>query len=435
MRGMPRLREPQRFRARVLAPTWVSPGRAALGGTALLGLVVGVLSLGGVLPAVLELAFWAVPVGLGGIGLLQGQRRWVEAELEVEEGQVTIQGAGPGVDTLRARSVRALSTASGVDGVVLAVNPGGVGLGARSPVLIQVDDLAQADTLCDALAVGSRGLGALEWFPQEEHGAALHRNVSWLLLIASLFGIFFWFVGVWRQPMPELAAVGAVFLQGLVILSVDRRKIRMDRLGVDLNGLGVGWGYVPYAYIEEVRCSGASLELILSPPYPAVELPAGKLKGLSPEEIAHLADQLRSASLRARGLGRPERDPELAFDELRRGEDSVSRWLHRLETQASAMQSGAYRSEGHNTSELWEALDDHDAPPEVRVAAARVLLRVQPEQTRSRVAELARDQREPATREALELAAEEQDLEELARRLEDCGLWAEAATGDRGRAS
>jgi hypothetical protein len=432
---MPRLREPLRFRARVLAPTWVSPGRLFAVGAALLGLCAGVLALTGALPPGLEGAFWLTPAGLGAVGLLRGQRKWVECDLEVQDGQVTIQGAGPGVDTLLARRIRALSTATGPDGIVVAVGPGGLLPGPRSPVLIQVEEAAQAEALCEALAVGDRGLGALDWFPAEAMSWTLRRRVSWLLVIAAVFGLLLWNARVWPTPMPEVAMAGAILLQGIFLLSTERRRLRLDRLGVDLSGLGVGWGLIPYSYIEEVRTDGTSLDLRLSEPYPPVNLLPEKLIGLSPAEIRHLADQIRTACLRTRGLRRLERDPEVAFDDLRRGDDSVARWLQRLEAKAGALRSGAYRSEGgHNASELWDALDNHDAPAEIRVAAARVLLRVQPQEARLRVAELARDQRERGAREAFELAAEEQDLEELARRLEDCDLWPDPAAG-RERAS
>lgn len=65
-----------------------------------------------------------------------------------------------------------------------------------------------------------------------------------------------------------------------------------------------------------------------------------------------------------------------ALEDLKRGQETTTAWLQRLDAQASALRSGAYRGEGYNVSELWQALDDHDAAPEVRVAAARVLLRV-----------------------------------------------------------
>jgi hypothetical protein len=188
-------------------------------------------------------------------------------------------------------------------------------------------------------------------------------------------------------------------------------------------------------FIEDVTEDAEEVVLRLSDPHPPVQIPRWRLQGLAPGEVTHLLDQLRSASLRSRGLGPARRDAESTFETLRRGQEPVVRWLARLDTQAGALQAGAYRSEGHNTSELWAALNDHDAPAEVRVAAARVLIRVQPEQARLRVAELAQEQRDPGARDALELTTQDQALEDLAQQLEDCGLWSEAATRDATRAS
>ncbi|MCS6901800.1 MAG: hypothetical protein RMJ98_12050, partial [Myxococcales bacterium] len=399
---MPRLREPLRVRTRVLAPTWVSAGRLVAVSAALLGLGTGVLSLMGVLPSEWEAAFWLTSGGLGAAGLFRRQRRWAEADIEIRDGQVTILGARPGVSKLLARKIRALSTAIGSEGIVVAVSPGGLSLGPQSPVLIRADSPAQAEVLCDALAVGDRGLGTLDWFPAEATGWTLRRHISWLLALGSLLGLLFWSTQAQFLPLPEFAVIVTMLFQGLFLLSTERRRLRLDRFGVDLSGLGVGWGHIPYVYVEEVQTDGSSLTLRLANPYPEITIPPDRLLGLSSQEIRHLRDQIHTACLRSRGLCRTKQDPEVIFDDLRRGEDSIARWLQRLEAKASTLQEGAYRSEGsHNAAELWDALDNHDAPAEIRVAAARMLLRVQPDEARSRVIQLARDQREQGTREAL----------------------------------
>ncbi|MCU0657520.1 MAG: hypothetical protein MUF64_20350 [Polyangiaceae bacterium] len=376
-----------------------------------------------------------MPLGMGLLGLLPGKRQWLKAEVEARPGEVQIRGGGPGVDRLVARRIRALSTALGAEGLVVAVNPGGVSWGFLGPILIRVQQTREADALCDALAVGTRGHGALEWYPGDAIEATTRRRLSWLMLAAALLGFWFRSANAFWEGLALLAAVGSLGVQGLTLLARDRRKIRLDRTGVDLSGLRIGWAHIPYVFIEDVTEDAEEVVLRLSDPHPPVQIPRWRLQGLAPGEVTHLLDQLRSASLRCRGLGPERRDAESAFEGLRRGQEPVARWLARLDTQAGALQSGAYRSEGHNTSELWEALNDHDAPAEVRVAAARVLVRVQPEQARLRVAELAQEQRDPGAREALELTIRDQALEDLAQQLEDCGLWSEAATRDATRAS
>ena len=424
---MARLRGPQRFRARVLAPGWASPGRLA--GLALLAVGLG----GGVLAngmGQLSLAWvsWGGVLGLGLLGLFPGRRRWAEAEVQVEEGAVQIRREGGRTERLLARRIQALSTAQSPAGPVVAVRPWSLGFAPRSPVLIEVEQAAQAEALCDALAVGNRGHGALEWYPQPRHEASTQRRIAWLMVIGALAGLLFWSLGVWPQPMPEMSLAGALGLHALLLLSRSRRKIRLDQHGVDLSGLAIGWGRVPYGGIEDALVEGRELVLRLTPPHGVIRVAEDRFDGLSGEELEHLAEQLRCAAQRTRGLGPTVQDREATLEGLKRGGESIPGWLQRLDAQAAALRSGAYRSDGLNASELWDTLDDHDAPAEIRVAAARVLLRVEPEQARLRVASLAQAQREASAREALAVAAEAEDLEELAHRLERCGLWAPAAT-------
>jgi hypothetical protein len=68
-------------------------------------------------------------------------------------------------------------------------------------------------------------------------------------------------------------------------------------------------------------------------------------------------------------------------------------------------------------TELWEALEDPDAPPAVRAASARLLARIAPEEAPRRIADALAVERDGATRARIRIALEE-DVETAARGLE-----------------
>lgn len=410
------------FRAHVFAPGWNSriqqwALRVAYGS----GLA-GYLALNKIMPPAAILALWGVPLGLGVATLLR-KNDWAETTIEVQEGQIRIHASKYGVRTLKARKIKALSTAVGASGIVVAIDPGEFHLKPHNPLLIRVEELSQANTIRDTLAVGNRGLGKLEWHLPSSPTIGLDTRVAWLLLLSSLSGILFLILRIEAFVLPILLAMGGLTLQTILSLTAGNRKIQLDKGGLNLGSIS-SWNYLAYTWIQVVKHSKQGINLTLSEPYPEVRISQEDLQGISEIEQLHLVDQIQTASQRTHSLLESKLDPEARFEALRRGQTSTSQWLQRIDAQAQ--QLTAYRGGEHNLSELWEALDDRDASPEIRVAAARMLLRVQPQEARLRVAKIASEQREKNAREALELAAEEQDLEELAQRLDDCNLWVDS---------
>lgn len=414
----------QRFTARVMSTPFLA--RAWLWGAAALSALAGFLWIKDVVPDGGQWFFCAATFFLGLGFALPLKPRWRQAEITVGDARVQIEGAGGEVRDLRPRQVRALSTAVGPDGLIVALALKGLGASQARPAMIQVDTVQQADALCDALAVGNRGVGVLEW-GLGGSSALLRKLASWGLVLGSALMPLRQLMGRHdREGFTVLVAMGLVASLGLLVASAfssnDLRKVVLHEKGVDLTNTRCGWGLVPYSCIDEVRCTGEGFEMVLSPPHPTipVKLPPG---ALNEDELQHLIDQIRAASLRARGLGRRGRDTDSNLDGLHRSGETAAQWLKRLEQQAAALRSGAYRGDSYNENDLWEALDDHDASAEVRLAAARVLSQVEPEKTRVRVARLVEEQRDDEARAAFELLLEEQDLAELAEGLERSAIW------------
>ncbi|RYE95071.1 MAG: hypothetical protein EOO75_00255 [Myxococcales bacterium] len=367
-----------------------------------------------------ELAVWA----LAAYPALQGVRRllprstgWVEAEIEVSPGQLRV--LGPVERTLRARDVRALSTAGHGRGAVVAVGA----RGEASPWLIELPRAEQAAAVCGALAVGARGLGALRWPLRRTRGDTPRLGALGLVLSSLALPL------AHASPEPAPLVLALMALMASVVLTMvsevrarEQAALVLTPQGVDLSATGIGWAMVPYDCIEEVRFDGG-LELRLTPPHPTITLRPEQCGQIDPVELAHIAEQIHTASQRARGLGPDAPDTAQRLGTLHRGAESTREWLQRLDAQASTLSAGAYRGEGYGVADLWQALDDHDAPADVRLGAARVLLRVQPDEARRRVALLADEQRERGARHAFLQLADDHELDDLARHLDRCALW------------
>ncbi|HEU4410029.1 MAG TPA: hypothetical protein VFS43_32540 [Polyangiaceae bacterium] len=111
----------------------------------------------------------------------------------------------------------------------------------------------------------------------------------------------------------------------------------------------------------------------------------------------------------------PERAVSPSVETLVRQGDPVNAWLERLDAAAQAMRSGSiYRGAAMSGRELRDTLDNHDADPALRAAAARVLVRVAPHEARSRVEAALATLRDASDRRRRLLAeADEASLEAL----------------------
>jgi hypothetical protein len=432
--------EAKTLRARMLDPLGPPVRNLLLPGAFVASLWPGVLAVMGHLPPAFGWSFCASGAFLALSRFLPRPRGWREVELEVRKGQLAIRGTGwLGRRQLRAREVIALSTASGQEGrVALALSLSSAGLGRTTrPLLIEVSETEQADIVCDALGVGRRGLGQLEWPTAPRSNDRAERLAVAGLLLSS---IALPLIRLGSRSEEALVLTGMTLFASLVLFLATALQskapppaLRLKPESLDLSQTGCGWAEVPYDCIERVERTDEGIALTLSPPHSKILIPVAPgpfaARQAGEDEMAHVIAQIQDASLRARGFGRAERPLGDGVDELRRGGESVRAWLERLDGYAVSLGKGsAYRHELVSSHDLWQALEDPDADAELRVAAARVLVRVAPEEARLRVATVAETVHDEDMRRGLVMAAEdEESLDEMASHLEHSSLWVRRA--------
>ncbi|HEU4405785.1 MAG TPA: hypothetical protein VFS43_10880 [Polyangiaceae bacterium] len=368
----------------------------------------------------------AWPVVVAGLGLLALSRvlptRFAErdARLELAPGRVEVREAGPLTQRIDATRVRAASTAQLEGEYAVALEGPGRG---RHPLVLKVRAAREVERLCDALGVGYYGVGELRW-AGDSNARRLERSVAWAGAAGGAFvAACLVSPGLLEASAPFFAlavswvATAALVLAGLALERLRRggpsRWVGLTKAGLDLSQMGLAFRFVPYHLIEAVTEAEGAVEVTLVRPYGALRIPLplpSPLDGGSAADVAALAAQLRTAARRARGDRAPEPGVGPSVEALRRHGESVKAWLERLDATAQAMRAGSiYRGAAVSARELCEALDNHDADPELRAAAARVLLRVDPGEARPRVDAALATLRDADARRRLRLVADEAD--------------------------
>jgi hypothetical protein len=113
----------------------------------------------------------------------------------------------------------------------------------------------------------------------------------------------------------------------------------------------------------------------------------------------------------------------------RRGEQAAP-WLARVDALASSV-GGGYRGSTFSREDLWHALEDPEADPDLRAAAARVLARVAPDELKVRVEPVLESEHDPKTR--IRIAAVVNDDVEHLRAMVDAEAMVEAKQEERVR--
>jgi hypothetical protein len=110
-------------------------------------------------------------------------------------------------------------------------------------------------------------------------------------------------------------------------------------------------------------------------------------------------------------------DETMHISQLKRGDASVADWLARVDALAATKDEAGYRGVQIPEEDLWRAVEDHETAPDIRAAAARLLIRISPEKSHDRVA-AALDSIHDDTERAHLRAALDSDLEMAAREIE-----------------
>jgi len=336
--------------------------------------------------------------------------------LQLDEGDVGILHAGMLSQHVRATDALAASTARTARGVAIAIQR------KTSPERPLILDFATDEDLRrvrQALGIGYFGFGEIAWpavrsVAETLRSAALALSAAgWMTMaIAAAFGRAGICLGLALAAVPFTLAV----LPVIAAARPGRPGVKLSPHGLTVLDRAGKRKSTTYAEISDIK-PGEHCFRVLAREGPLV-VPTEEMLD---EEREHLGAQIVSAIQRARGDGPvpPGLAPSLAL--LAPHHEAKRAWLERIDaTAASLSEGGAYRRGALETTDLWATLESPDAPVPLRAAAARVLARVEPEQSKTRIAGVLATVRDAHARAWIRVALEE-DVEEAARQMDRMG--------------
>ncbi|MDB4998811.1 MAG: hypothetical protein JWM74_6243 [Myxococcaceae bacterium] len=357
--------------------------------------------------------------------LLLGRNRPRIVELAFHAGRVTVKQGGILGQTIRSKNVLAASTARTDTGVSLAL----VCKNQKAPLLLELEGTDEAKAVCDALGIGHHGFGTLKW---ERDRQPVDRTVQGVRMLAAALWIIFGFSTQGQDAVSTLPLVIMAIpltLFAFVAAWLDPRSpitLDVSERGVGIIGPGARRQLVPFADIHEATRTDRGITLsvtghkgargtILIP----IQTQSHLQRGMTGAEVDHALAQIQSASARARGLGAPRTDVTDRLEVLRRGSEGTREWLVRIDALADRMKMAqpGYRDATVDKQDLLEALHDHDCLPELRVAAARMLVRVDAAACASEVDEVVEAVRDPVHARLIRIATDD-DVEVVAREID-----------------
>jgi hypothetical protein len=359
--------------------------------------------------------------------LLLGRNRPRIVELALHPGRVAVKRAGILGQTIRAQSVVAASTARTETGVSLAL----VCKNQNAPLLLELEGTEEAKAVCDALGIGHHGFGVLTW---ERDPRPIDRTVQGTRIFVSILWILFGFCA----QLPSASWISALLLALMPLTVVcllgprldPRRPITLElsERGVGIIGPGARLQLVPFADIAEATRTERGITLVVTGGVRngrgtiqvPIETQSHLQRGMTAAAVEHALAQIQSASARARGLGAPRSDVTERLEVLRRGTDGTRAWLMRIDALAERMKIAqpGYRDATVDRQDLFAVLHDHDCDPELRAAAARILVRVDPEVAGPEVADVVEAVRDPAHARMIRVAPDD-DVEVVVREIDE----------------
>jgi hypothetical protein len=318
--------------------------------------------------------------------VLMPRARARRATLVCSKGSVRVTKAQTLNRTLRARDIVGATTARHEEHFVMSF-----GLKNREgrPLHLEVDTEDDVRTVCDALGIGHAGFGSVGFTLRarpRDLFEAIVRVVCGMLWLSFGAGMAF------HDPYFGIAGViGGVVLMNVVIVLWIMRRVPGPQIVLRSDGAHEGanraWRPIPYtsldgASVERDAITAPSLDFTL-PAKPSAWL----TDGMSLAERDILVSQLRGAAARTRGNRALKDEGPSTLQVIARNGEKMGDWLARLDAMAAAIGSGggSYRSATFDTNDLWRLLEDPDADAEMRVAAVRMLGRLDPEGSKLRV--------------------------------------------------
>lgn len=382
-------------------------------------------------PAVLLGVFSAIVFQLLGV-FPRRQDAPRPAELECGPGYVDVKLAGTRNQRILVKDITGATTARVADGVLLTLQS----RDRDQPITIHVSSDAEAEKIRQSLGIGHGGFGALSW---RTAGDSQMRQGFYGRIVAAasiaLITATAYLVGGEFVILASMLGGIAGFVGALLGIMGLGTKHRPPTVVMTAEGLRLltksGWFALPYNAILDVWREPEAIGFRVPHPYNFVSVamtPQG-LGGICKHEGDILLAQVTAASQRARGLGPQKNDVTGRLDMLRRNGQTTRDWLMRLDTHAQLLDAGpGYRGNTLDTEDLWAILEDPEAEPELRTAAARILRHTN---ARSRIDAILATVREEGVNRRLRVAVDA-DPETAAREI--AFLEANDAVANRHRA-
>ncbi|NOU30802.1 MAG: hypothetical protein HOO96_23125 [Polyangiaceae bacterium] len=352
--------------------------------------------------------------------------RWapVIANVELHPGALRIRNAGLRDREVTAKQVQGATTARSDGGVMLHL--GGVAEGG-TPLALEFDSDDEAAQAREALGIGHHGFGKLSWEPSPgdaSGGRNVFRIISavlFFLCAASAAGAAV--ESSWWALYAVCTTFGVITLGLGALLSMlawSSPRVHVSSDGVSFDAGGVG-RFIRWGDIATVNHAKDHVALSYAHGHPPLVVPTAltrwSRRGMAAADQEAFLAVVQSGARRARGEGPRKEEVAARIEVLQRGGAASRDWLARLDVEAQRLQAGGYRGSVMDKDDLYRVLGDPDADTEIRAAAARILLRVDPSAARVRVDHALATSRDP-TEEARIRLATESDLERAGEALD-----------------
>jgi hypothetical protein len=357
---------------------------------------------------------------------LVGRHSPRDAELVPSAGRVAVRGAGLLRQTIHARDLVGASTTSCDGKITLAL----MRKGRDAPTLLELVDDRDLKTIRDALGIGHFGFGFLGFVAREravDRARAVLRVSGALLCLLLAACIVF---GVDPGPLAPAAffflffalPVATVCLGIHARASADDGRLWLTPADIRVRSSRGELEIVPYSEIRAARVvdDWLVLERDRKPKVHArFHLVRHARLGLSAAETAHVLAQIEAATRRTQGESVPVPETFAARGLARQEGERARAWLERLEVTARQVSGGlSYRGAAITEDDLWAALENHDADPEVRAASARVLSAVAAPVAMARIESIFASVRDDLALKKMRVAVEP-DLERASSELDE----------------
>lgn len=337
----------------------------------------------------------AVPFSVGLAILAVVCAGWIRfqsrvAEIEVGPGRVRVR-RGLASLTLKSDTIAGATTSYHEGGVALTLT-----LATRDrlqPVTLALANEDEAERVRGALGIPRDGKGETSFPVEEPSVVRVGRTCAIIGGALVLLPVPFALLATLSDDPPRLGAFASLAYHGALVLLVSlvqfipraphlARRVVMRPEALYLPGLD-GADTIAYGAIERVWQEGTSI-CVATADKKARAVPTV----MNVDECAVAVSHLEAARRRALGEGprRVEVAERLAV--LRRNDEPVSAWLQRVDSLASLARVQGYRGSALDRDDLHVAVTDVDLALDLRVAAGRVLARVDPD-VRVRIAEAA----------------------------------------------